>query len=88
MTQYLFVKFRPQDERSYTYHHDGDAVHVGDYVQVPLPHGRRMKAEIIGISRARPPFATKPIGKVLKRAKPEPEAMRDEEFRLSEGDAK
>ncbi len=87
MTQYLAVKFRPQDERSYTYHHDGDAAHVGDYVQVSTKRGRQ-SVEVIGISRDRPPFATKPIGLVLKRAKPEPEAMRDEEFRLSEGDAK
>ncbi len=85
MTQYLAIKFRPDDERPYTYHHDGEAARVGDRVQVSTKRGRQT-VEVIGISSDRPPFATKPIGKIVKRAKPEPEPMRDEDFDFDGGE--
>lgn len=37
--QFIAVKFRPNDAKSFTYHNDGDPVRVGDQVKVPAFRG-------------------------------------------------
>ncbi len=87
MSQYVKIQFNPWDCRSYTYHHDGEPIRAGDRVEVETDRGPQT-VEVVGLADEKPPFATKPIGKIVKRAKPEPEPMRDDHFDFGEGDAK
>lgn len=59
-TQYIAVRFRPQDGRSYTYHNDGEPVEVGDRVSVSTSRGEAT-VEVIEIIAEAPPFITKSI---------------------------
>lgn len=83
MTQYVAVQFNPWDRRSYTYHNDGESAKIGDKVRVTTPRGRQT-VEVVGLPDKKPPFDTKPIDKIVKRAEPEPEPMRDEDFSFGE----
>ncbi len=84
MTQYLAVQLNPDKPQTYTYRNDGEPAGIGDTVKVPLPHGRRMDGIVESILDAAPLFRAKQIMKIVKRAKPEPEPMRDEEFSFGE----
>jgi hypothetical protein len=60
MRQYVAVRFNPNDHRTYTYHHDGEPVAVGD--DVKIADGDRWKrALVISIAEEEPPFPTKAI---------------------------
>jgi len=64
--QYVAVKFRAEDKRTYTYHNEGEPVRKGDRVKVldQLGNGRKT-VTVDSVGDQRPPFATKPIlGKV------------------------
>lgn len=58
--QYVSVEFNPGDQRSYTYHNDGEPVAIGDRVVVETKRGRRF-VKVVGIKPDIPDYATKPI---------------------------
>ena len=64
MTQYVAVKFNDWDRRSYTYHHDGDPLSIGDRVTVMTADGTST-VTVDAIVHAKPSFATKPIHGVV-----------------------
>lgn len=60
--QYVAVKFRKGDSRSYTYHNDGNPVRIGDEVKVPdreLDSWKRV--EVVDLPAEKPQFETKAI---------------------------
>ena len=60
--QYVAVKFRPGDRRTYTYHNDGDPVAAGDEVKIADRHGNGWsRVTVESVSDEKPPFDTKPI---------------------------
>jgi len=62
MTQFVSVRFRPHDTRTYTYANDGAPVRVGDRVKVPDNRGDGWKpVEVVAINQAEPPFPCKAI---------------------------
>lgn len=70
MRQYLSVKFRSSDARSYTYHNDVDPVACGDQVKIKDRRGEGWsRATVHEISTIAPPYETKPI---LGPVEPEP----------------
>ena len=68
--QFVAVQFNPWDRRSYTYHHDGEPLSVGDKVLVTTPRGQSTVTVVTLVDQA-PSFETKPIDGL---APPEPEA--------------
>lgn len=64
--QFVDVKFRKGDAKSWCYHNDGEPVAVGDIVKVPTRFGSGwQRAEVVALSISQPPFATKEIlGKI------------------------
>lgn len=68
--QYVACKFRSTDTRTYTYHHDGEPLAIGDTVRVPDGRADGWKrVQVVEISDQAPPFPTKPV-----LGKEEPEA--------------
>lgn len=61
--QYVVVKFRPGDRRSYTYSNPGEPVKVGDRVKVPgkTPDEGWAALDVIEVHNIKPPFACKDI---------------------------
>lgn len=60
--QYVAVKFRPTDTRTYTYHNDGDPVSPGDEVKIKDRRGDGWsRVTVAEITDEKPPFETKPI---------------------------
>lgn len=79
MTQYVAVKFKPEDTRTYTYTWDGDALFPGDRVKVPDNRSDGWKrVTVVSVSDEAPPFNCKPIlGRVEDAPAPaEPETER------------
>lgn len=69
--QYVLVKFRPRDHRTYTYHNDGPPVAAGDEVKIPDRSGDGWKRFTVHeISWLKPAFNTKAI---LGLHEPEPQ---------------
>jgi hypothetical protein len=60
MPQYVQVRFRPEDQRGYTYHNDGEPVAVGDFVEVDA-RGSVKAVEVVHLSDEAPQFPTKAI---------------------------
>jgi hypothetical protein len=58
--QYVKCRFNPWDQRTYTYHHDGEPVFEGDMVKVETAKGVAV-VEVVGLTDEQPPFETKPI---------------------------
>ena len=58
--QYVAVQFNPWDRRSYTYHHDGEPVAIGDMVIVETARGLST-VTVVGLPDGVPSFETKPI---------------------------
>lgn len=62
---YVECRFRPTDNRTYTYEYDGDEpLEPGDFVKVPdaLSGGDGWKrVEVVSITNEAPPFPCKPI---------------------------
>ena len=58
--QYVAVRFGPLDQRSYTYHHDGEPLAVGDMCLVETKRGTA-KVEVVHLPDEPPPFETKAI---------------------------
>jgi hypothetical protein len=58
--QFVKCQFNPWDQRSYTYHHDGEPVAVGDKVKVETTRGVSV-VEVVGLTDEQPKFETKPI---------------------------
>lgn len=74
--QYVEVKFRANDKRTYTYHHDGEPVVPGDKVKIAGRGEEGWQAvNVEAISFTKPPFDTKPI---LGRVDPAQPDMLDE----------
>jgi hypothetical protein len=72
--QYVVVKFRLTDQRTYTYHFDGEAVAAGDEVTVEDNRGDGWKRVFVtGVTAEAPSFPTKPIMGVYR----DPEERRD-----------
>jgi hypothetical protein len=64
--QFVAVKFRSSDARSYTYHNDGDPVACGDIVKIADRHDDGWnRATVHEISHIAPSFETKPIMGIL-----------------------
>jgi hypothetical protein len=65
--QYVACRFRPEDQRTYTYHNDGEPVDVGDVVKVAdWKLGGWKRVDVVSIADAAPTFPTKPIlGKLV-----------------------
>ena len=60
--QYVAVKFRPSDKRTYTYHHDAEPVAVGDEVKVAKRGDGWNRVAVVGIGETKPVgFETKAI---------------------------
>ena len=61
--QFVAVKFRPNDKRTYTYHNDGPPVRVGDTVKVPSVRADEgwSPLPVVSVSDDVPPFPTKAI---------------------------
>lgn len=60
--QFIACKFRPEDTRTYTYHHDGEPVSIGDMVKVPDNRSDGWKrVEVVSITDEMPKFPTKAI---------------------------
>jgi hypothetical protein len=57
---FVAVRFNPWDRRTYTYHHEGERLAVGDTVIVATNKGE-VTAEVMGFQDHAPPFDTKPI---------------------------
>lgn len=75
--QYITVKFRSGDARSYTYHNDGEPVAAGDPVKLPpRKDGDGWTKGVVHAIGVEPPtnFATKAI---LGRVEPE---VKDEQL--------
>lgn len=74
MRRYVACKFRSTDNRSFTYHYDGEEpLAVGDMVKVPDARSDGWKrVEVVSISDDAPPFDTKPI---LGKIEPESDAL-------------
>lgn len=60
MTQYVAVKFKPWEHRTYTYSNDGPPVNVGDRVKVQTKDGPK-EVEVDSVSEVKPAFECKPI---------------------------
>ncbi|ALC12518.1 hypothetical protein [Sphingopyxis sp. 113P3] len=75
MPQFVACKFRPDDQRSYTYVWDGEPLNVGDVVKVPDRSGDGWKrVHVASISNDAPPFECKPIlGLAPEEDEPAPE---------------
>lgn len=58
--QLVSVVFRPGDQRSYTYHNDGEPVAIGDRVIVETRKGNA-KVTVSALPTEQPPFPTKSI---------------------------
>ena len=58
--QFVACKFKPWDQRSYTYHNDGAPVAVGDRVTVETAKGTQTVTVDALVPHA-PTFPTKPI---------------------------
>lgn len=58
--QFVKCRFNPWDQRTYTYHHDGEPVAEGDKVQVETAKGI-VVIEVVGLTDEQPKFETKPI---------------------------
>lgn len=73
--QYVTVRFRPWDKRTYTYHNDGEPVNVGEEVNVETRDGLTA-VSVEMVTEAAPHYQTKAIaGKVGNQgdsAKPVP----------------
>lgn len=61
LRQYVACRFRPNDERAYTYHNDGEPVRVGDWVKVPDRDGGWKRVEVVHVHYTAPLFPTKAI---------------------------
>lgn len=61
--QFIAVKFRSDDERSYTYHNDGPPVGAGQQVKIAPRDGQDgwSRATVVEAFVDRPDFETKPI---------------------------
>lgn len=60
MTQYVAVKFKPSDHRTYTYHNSSEPVQPGDTVRVRTNDGEKT-VTVESVTSTPPPFKTKPI---------------------------
>ncbi len=58
--QYVAIKFKPGDSRTYTYHNDGDPVKPGDKVVVTTNRGKNTVI-VDSVTDEAPRFLTKPI---------------------------
>jgi len=63
--QYVSVKFREQDQRTYTYHNDGEPLAPGDTGKVDDPRGGWKRVYVVAVSDQAPTFATKPVEKFV-----------------------
>jgi hypothetical protein len=68
MTQFVSVKFNPQDSRTYAYSHDGEAVAAGDLVEVDTPRDGLKTVLVTSVTDTAPAFKCKPVMSVIKRA--------------------
>ena len=59
--QFVACVFREGDQRSYTYHNDGEPVAVGDRVRVTDRRGGEQTVTVAALVDQEPPFPTKPI---------------------------
>jgi len=58
--QFVAVLFKPWDQRSYTYHNDGEPVAIGDSVIVATAKGDQI-VTVSALPTETPSFPTKPI---------------------------
>lgn len=59
--QYLAIKFKATDRRTYTYHNDGDRCEVGEIIKLRAADGWQ-RVEVVAVDLEKPSFPTKPIG--------------------------
>ncbi len=70
--QFVAVAFREGDLRTYTYHHDGEPVGIGDRVVIANRSGGHQVVIVAALPTEAPPFATKAI---IGKAPPEGEPL-------------
>lgn len=70
MPQFVEVRFRPTDQRGYSYRNDGEPLTVGDFVEVDA-RGSVKVVEVIHLSDEAPPFECKPV---IRKVDPPAEA--------------
>jgi hypothetical protein len=62
MRQFIAVKFNEWSKRTYTYHHDGEPIAVGDEVKVSSFDGDGwQRVKVVALVHEEPDFPTKPI---------------------------
>lgn len=59
--QLVAVAFREGDQRTYTYHNDGEPVAIGDRVMIPNRSGGQQRAFVVALPTEAPQFETKAI---------------------------
>lgn len=60
--QYVAVKYKTEDARSYTFHNDGDPVGAGQQVKLPDRSGNGwVRGTVVEAFVDKPKFPTKPI---------------------------
>lgn len=65
-TQYIAVEFTPGG-RTYTYHHNGSPLMIGNEVKVKVGkpndqgYSREATAKVVALVAEKPPFDTKPV---------------------------
>lgn len=65
--QWVTVQFKEWDRRSYTFHNDGEAAERGDLVEVDTRSGPKT-AKVLSLPTVAPPFATRPVLRIVTRA--------------------
>ncbi len=65
--QYVCIKFREKDRRTYTYHNDGPPLEIGDQIDIEGRGGKPISTKILSIHEGHPGFVTKAI---IGKAKP------------------
>lgn len=60
--QFVAIKFRATDNRTFTYHNDGEPVSPGDLIRIPDKSGEGWKRVTVeSVTLVAPTFQTKPI---------------------------
>lgn len=58
--QFVVCRFKPSDQRTYTYHNDGEPVAAGDQVVAATAKGNAT-VDVVAVGAEEPSFPTKPI---------------------------
>lgn len=75
MTQFVAIRYRPNEQRTYTFANEGEAVQPGDFVRAPLRNGSLTTVEVVSVTDEAPPFECKLIAEKAERPESWPAPM-------------